>query len=121
MCRAHDPSGLRSRRRRLRRHPQQQRGDAGGLRGKRQFSAGNEIELARLAPYFQHDTADRIAGERIGGGAQGGLRIGRTHGHDQPRIEAELAQSAHRQRTGFKFGKILPYPDQRLSRRDPRR
>ena len=97
-----------------RRHPQQQRGDAGGLRCEREFSAGDEIELARLAPHFQHDSADRIAGERVGGGAQGGLGIGGAHGDDQPRIEAEFAKPAHRQRAGFEFGKILPHPDQRL-------
>lgn len=121
MRRAHDPSRFRRRRRRLRRYPQQQSGDAGGLRGERQFSAGDEIELACLAPYLQHDSADRVADQCIRRSAQRALGIGRAHGHDQPRIEAEFAKSTHRQRAGFHFRKILPHPDQRLSSRNPPR
>ena len=121
MRRAHDPSGLRGRGPRLRRHPQQQCGDAGGCRGQCEFAAGDEIELARLPPDFQHDGAERIAGQRVGGGPQRGVGVGRAHGHQQPRIEAQLAKPAHRQRAGFDFRKILPHPDQRPARRHPSR
>jgi hypothetical protein len=121
MRRAHDPSGLRGRRLRCRREPQQQRGDAGSLRSQRQFAAGDEIELAWLAPDFQHHRTERIAGQRIGGGPQRGVDIGGAHGHQQPRIEAEFGKPAHRQRAGFDYGKILPHPDQRPARRQPSR
>jgi hypothetical protein len=65
-----------------------QRGDAGGCRGQCELAAGDEIELARLPPDFQHDGAERIAGQRVGGGPQRGVGVGRAHGHQQPRIEA---------------------------------
>ena len=82
MRRAHDPSGFRGRGPRLRRHPQQQRGDAGGLRGQRELAAGDEIELTRLPPDFQHDGAERIAGQRVGSGPQRGVGVGGAHGHE---------------------------------------
>ena len=88
MRRAHDPSCFRGRGPRLRGHPQQKRGDAGGLRGQRELAAGDEIELARLPPDFQHHGAERIAGQRVGGGPQRGVGVGRAHRHQQPRIEA---------------------------------
>jgi hypothetical protein len=110
MRRAHDPSCFRRRRLWLGRDPQQQSGDARGLGCQCQFAAGDEIELARLPPDFQHHDADRIAGQRVGGGPQRGVDVGGAHGHQQPRIEAEFAQSAHRQRAGFNLGKILPHP-----------
>jgi len=81
MRRAHDPSGFRGRGPRLRRHPQQQGGDAGGCRGQCELAAGDEIKLARLPPDFQHDGAERIAGQRVGGGPQRGVGVGGTHGH----------------------------------------
>jgi hypothetical protein len=90
MRRAHDPSRLRCRGLWLRRQPQQQAGDARRLRRQRQLAAGDEIELPRLPPDFQHDGAERIAGERIGGGPQRGVHIGRAHCHQQARIEAEF-------------------------------
>lgn len=121
MRRAHDPSGLRGRWPRLRGHPQQKRGDARGLRCQRELAAGDEIELARLPPDFQHHGAERIAGQRIGGGPQRGVGVGRAHGYQQPRIETQLAQPAQRQRTRFNFRKILPHPDQRPARRYPSR
>jgi hypothetical protein len=94
----HHPSGFGSRRRRLRRHAQHQTGDAGGLRGQGQLAAGDQIQLTRLAPDFQHHRANRIAGQRVGRGTQGIVDIGRAH-RDQPaRIEAEFGQPAHRQR-----------------------
>jgi hypothetical protein len=68
--------------------------------------------LTRFAPDFQHDTANRIAGECVGGRPQGGVHIGRAYGHQQTWIEAEFGQSAHRQRARFNFGEILPYPHQ---------
>ena len=113
MRRAHDPSCLRRRGLWLCRHPQQQAGDARGLRGQRQLAAGDEIELARLAPDLEHDDAQRIAGQRIGGGPQRGVHVGGAHGHEEARIETEFGQSAHRQRARFNFGEILPYPHQR--------
>ena len=119
MRRAHDPSGLRGRGPRFRGHPQQKCGDAGGCRGQCKFTAGDEIELTRLPPDFQHDGAERIAGQRVGGGPQRGVGIGRAHGHEQPRIEAQFAKPAQRQRTRFNFRKILPHPDQRPAGRDP--
>jgi hypothetical protein len=118
MRRAHDPSGLRRRRHRLRRKAQQQGSDAGSLRGQCEFAAGDEIELTRLPPDLQHDRAKRIAGQRVGGGPQRGIDIGGAHGHDKTRIEAEFGQSVHRQRARFNFRKILPHPDQRPARRD---
>ena len=121
MRRAHDPSGLRGRGPRFRGHPQQKCGDAGGCRGQCKFTAGDEIELTRLPPDFQHDGAERIAGQRVGGGPQRGVGIGRAHGHEQPRIEAQFAKPAQRQRTRFNFRKILPHPDQRPARRHPSR
>jgi len=119
MRRAHDPACLGGRGCRRGPYPQQQRCDAGGLCGQRQLAAGDEIELARLAKSLQHHGAERIAGQRIGRGAQGRLDIGGTHGDEQARVEAELGKPARRQRAGFHFGKILPHPDQRFSRGNP--
>ncbi len=113
MRRAHDPPRFRRRGLWLRRHPQQQAGHAGGLRRQRQLAAGDEIELTRFAPDFEHDGAERIAGQRVGGAPQRGLHVGGAHGHQKPRVETELGQSAHRQRARFNFGKILPDPHQR--------
>lgn len=121
MRRAHYPSCLRGRRPRLRGHPQQQCGDAGGCRGQCKFAAGDEIELAGLPPDFQHDGAERIAGQRVGGGPQRGVGVRGAHRHEQPRIETQFAKPAHRQRTGFDFRKILPHPDQRPAWRYPSR
>ena len=90
MRRAHDPSGLGRRRLGFRRHPKHNAGDARGLGGQRQFATGDEIELSRLTPDFQHDGAQRIAGQRIGGGPQRGVHVRRTHRHDKPRIEAQF-------------------------------
>jgi len=118
--RAHDPSRL------CRRglwggcKPQQKRGDTGGLGGKRQFAACHEIELAHLAPDFQHHRAQAIAGKRIRRRPHCAVRIVRAHRDQVARVEAELNEPAHRQRTGFKFGKILPYPDQRPPSHNPR-
>jgi hypothetical protein len=91
------------------------------LRGQGQLTAGDEIELPRIAPDFQHDGAERIAGQRVGGGPQRAIDIGCAHRHKQARIETEFGQSAHRQRARFNFGKILPHPDQRPARGDPSR
>ena len=110
MRRAHDPSRFRGRGPRLRSHPQKKRGDAGGCRGQREFAAGDEIELTRLPPDFQHDGAERIAGQRVGGGPQRGVGVRRAHRHQDSWIESEFAPPAHRQRAGFDFRKILPDP-----------
>ena len=121
MRRAHDPSCFRGRWPWLRGHPQKKRGDAGSLRRQSELAAGDEIELAGLPPDFQHHGAERIAGQRVGGGPQRGVGVGRAHGHQQPRIEPELAKPAQRQRAGFNFRKVLPHPDQRPARRYPPR
>ena len=121
MRRTHDPSRLRRRGRGLRRHPQQQTSDAGGLRRQRQLAAGDEIELPGFAPDFQHHRANRIAGQRVGRGAQRDVDIGGAHGHHAARIEAEFGEASHRQRAGFDFGKILPDPHQRPPCRHPPR
>ena len=113
MRRAHDPSRLRRRRLWLRRHPQQQAAHPRGLCRQRQLAAGDEIELTRLAPDLQHDGAERIAGQRVGGRPQRSLHVGRAHRHEETRIETEFGQSAHRQRARFNFRKILPDPHQR--------
>ena len=113
MRRAHDPSCLRRRRQRFSRQPQQQPGDARCLRRQCQLAAGDQIELARLAPDLQHHDTHRIAGQRVGHGPQRGVHIGGTHGHKQARIEPEFGPSAHRQRARFNLGEILPYPNQR--------
>jgi len=121
MRRAHDPSRLGGGRLGRRRDPQQQAGDAGRLRGQRQLAAGDEIELTRLPPDFQHHGPQRIAGQRIGRDAQRALGIPGTHRDETARIEAEFGKPAHRQRTCFEIAKILPHPDQRPPRRDARR
>ena len=116
MRRTQHPSRLRGRRQWLRGHPQQEAGNAGRLRGERQLAACHEIELPGLAPELEHDGAQRIAGERIGRGAQRAFDIGGAHHHHAARIEAELGEPAHRQRTGFELRKILPHPQQRPTR-----
>jgi hypothetical protein len=113
MRRANDPSGLGRRRLGLRRHPQHKAGDARGLRGKRQFTAGDEVELSRLAPDFQHDHTNRIAGQRVGGRSQRAVHIECAHGHEKARIETESGQSAHGHNARFNLGEILPYPHKR--------
>jgi hypothetical protein len=82
------------------------------LRGQRQFAAGCEVELSRLAPDFQHDGANRIAGQRVGGCAQRTLHVGCAYGHDKTRIKTKFGQPAHRYRARFNLGEILPYPHQ---------
>jgi hypothetical protein len=109
---AHDPSGFGRRRLGLCRHPQHKAGDARGLRGQRQFAAGDEIELPCLAPEFQHDDANRIAGQRVGGRPQCVVHIGCVHGHEKTWIETEFGQPVHRHRARFNLGEILPYPHQ---------
>jgi len=81
MRRAHDPSGLRGGRDRRPRQAQQQRGDAGGLRGQRQFAARHEIKLLCIAPDLHHDGAERIASERIRRRPQRAVDVGGAHGH----------------------------------------
>lgn len=90
-------------------------------RGQRQPAAGDEIEQTRLAPYFHHHGAERIAGQRIGCRPQRALRIGHVDHHQKTRIKTEFAPSAHRQRAGFACGKILPHPKQRPVRAHPLR
>jgi hypothetical protein len=116
---AHDPSRLRRRGLRLRRHPQQEAGDARGLRRQRQLAAGDEIELARFTPDLQYDAAKRIAGEGIGSSPQRSVDVGCAHCHHKARVETKLGQPAHRQRARFNFGKILTHPNQRPPCRHP--
>lgn len=113
MRRAQHPSCLRGRGQRLRGHAQQKPGDAGRLRGQRQLAARHEIELPGLAPELDHDGSERIAGERIGRGAQRTLPVGGAHHHHAARIEAEFGKATHRQRAGLHLREILPYPQQR--------
>jgi hypothetical protein len=112
MRRAHDPSGLGRRRLGFRRHPKHNAGDARGLGGQRQFATGDEIELSRLTPDFQHDDANCIAGQRVGSRPQRVVHIGGAHGHEKTWIETEFGQSVHRHRARFNLGEILPYPHQ---------
>jgi len=121
MRRAHDPSGFRRGGLRLRRHPQQQAGRARHLCGQRQLAAGDEIELPRLAPDFQHHRAQRIAGQRVGRRPQRAVDVGGAHRHQKARIETEFGEPADRQRARFKFDKILPHPHQRPPRGHPSR
>lgn len=118
---AQHPSRLRRRGQWLRGHPQQKPGDAGRLRSQRQLTARHQIELPGLAPELEHDGAERIAGERIGRGAQRALYVSRTHHHHVAWFEAELGEPAHRQRAGFKFREILPHPQQRPAHRNAAR
>ena len=90
MRRAQHPSCLRGRGQGLRGHAQHQADDAGALRGQRQLAARHRIELLDIAPELEHDSAQCVAGERIGRGAQRALDIGGTHHHHAARIEAEL-------------------------------
>jgi hypothetical protein len=121
MRRLYDPPAFRGRGRWFRRDAQHQTGDAGGLRCQCQLAAGDEIELPRLAPDFQHHGADRIAGKRVGRRPQGSVHVDRAHAHQSSRIETEFSQPTHRERTGFDFGKILAYPHQRAPGRQPSR
>jgi hypothetical protein len=91
------------------------------LRGQCQLAAGDEIELPRRPPDFQHDDAKRIAGERVGRRPQGGVHIRCAHRHQEAGIKAEFGQSAHRQRTRFYFSEILTYPQQRPPGQRPSR
>jgi len=121
MRRTHDPSGFRGRRLWRSRKAQQQRGDAGGLGSQRELAARDQVELPDLAPDFQHHGAERIAGQRVGGGPQRGIDIGGAHGYQRARIEAQFDEAAHRQRAGFDLRKILPHPNQRPARRQASR
>ena len=113
MRRTHDPSRLRRRGLRSCRHPQQEAGDAGCLRGEGQLTAGHEIEMPRLAPDLQHHGAQRIAGERVGRCPQRTFHIGCTHRHETARIKAEFRKPAHRQRAHLALAKIRSDPQQR--------
>lgn len=73
-----------------------------------------------LAPDLEHHAAQRVAGQRIGGGAQRGFGVGCAHRHQQTRIETEFAIAAQRQRAGFALREILPHPQQRPDADPPR-
>jgi len=118
MRRAHDPSCFRGRGQRLGRNPQQQSGDAGGLRSQSQLAARDEVELLGLPPDFQHHRTQRIAGERVRCRAQRALDIADTHRNETTRVETELDQPLHRQAACFEIAKILSHPHQRPPRRD---
>jgi len=112
MGRAHDPSGLGGRWPGLCRHPQYQAGRARDLRGQRQLSAGDKVELSRLAPDLQHDGADRIAGKRVRSRPQRVVHVSGANGNEKARIKTEFGKSAHRDGARFNFREILPDPDQ---------
>ena len=116
MRRAHDPSGLGGRRPGVRRHPQHQAGRAGCLRGQCQLAAGDKVELSRLAPDLQHDGADRIAGERVGGRSQGMVDVGGVDTDETTRIQTKFGKPAHRDGARFNFREILPDPNHRTPR-----
>jgi hypothetical protein len=118
MRRADDPARLRRARRRHAGGPQHQTRHARAARGQSQLAADDQIEGLGVAEGLQHDAAQRIAGQRVGGGAQRHVHVGRAHHHHEPRIETELAPTVHRQRAAFAFGKILPHPQQRALRRN---
>jgi hypothetical protein len=118
MRRAHDPSRLRRGGHWRSRKAQQQAGYSRHPRRQCQLTAGDEVELPRLAPDFHHHGAERIAGQRVSACPQRGLHVGRAHAHHETRIKAEFAPSVHRQRAGFDFRKILPHPQQRPPRAD---
>lgn len=115
---ADDPASFRRTRDRNTCGPQQQARDARPARCQREFAAGDQVELLAVAPGFQHDAAQRVAGQRISRGPQCRLDIGRAHGDQQARIETEFPPAAHGQRTAFAFGEILPDPQQRSLCRD---
>jgi hypothetical protein len=94
----------------LRAHAQQQAGDAGALCCQGQLAAGDEIELPRFAPDFQHHDPERIAGQRIGGGSQRDVHIGGAHRHEKTRIETKFGQPMRAQRSGFDCREILTHP-----------
>ena len=91
------------------------------MRGQRQLAARDQIELARLAPDFQHHRADRVAGQCIRCAAQRRVDVRCAHADHKARIEAEFGEPAHRQRTRFNLAKILAHPDQRTARAQPSR
>ena len=86
------------------------------MRGQCQLAAGDKIELSRLAPDLQHDSAHRIAGKRVRGRSQGMVDIGGMDTDETPRIETEFGKPAHRHSARFDFREILPDPDHRTPR-----
>ena len=105
MRRAQDPSGFGGRGQRSRRDPQHRTGDTRSLRSQRQLAARDQIELARLAPDFQHHRAERVAGQRIGCAPQRRVDVSCAHADHKARIETEFGEPAHRQRTRFNLVK----------------
>ena len=119
MRRAHDPSGLRGRRPRLRRHPQHQSGrhlklarpmSACGWRQDRAVAPRPRLPARRRPPHRRR-ARRRPSATRVD--------IGRAHLTRRARIQTEFGKSAHRERARFNFREILPDPDHRTPRRRP--
>ena len=116
MRRAHDPARLGGRGLRRRRHPQHQRGDAGGLRGQRQLAAGDEIER-RASPQTSSTTAPSASQASASAAVRNAVSTSAARTVTSRRGSSpSSAKPAHRQLAGFDRGKILPHPDQRLAR-----
>ena len=81
------------------------------MRRERQFAAGDQVELSRLAPDLQHHSANRIAGQCVGDCAQRMVHVGGANADEKARIEAKFSEPAHRQGARLDFGEILPDPN----------
>lgn len=115
----HQPARRRRAGRRLRRNPQQQSHDAGGLGRQDEAPAGGEIELARLAPGLDQRRAEGRAAGRFGAGAQDTLGIAGPDQQNLRGIEAELGEAGRVQPAGLGRQEILPDPEQRPYPRGP--
>lgn len=115
----HQPARRRRARRRVRRNPQQQSHDAGGLGRQDEAPAGGQIELARLAPGLDQRRAEGRTAGRLCPGAQHALGIAGSHQQHLRRVEAELGEAGRVQPTGLSRQEILPDPEQRPRPRGP--
>ena len=83
---------------------------------QRQLAAGDEVELLRLAPDLQHDSAHGITGQGVGSCPQCLINIGCADGDETARIEPKLRKPVHQDGAGFDFREILPDPYKRPPR-----
>lgn len=98
---------------------QEKRRDTLMRRRQRQPTAGHEIEGFGHARNFDDNRAQRRAGERIAGRAQGTHGIGRAKYHEARRIDPQFEKAAGGQFTEFQRGIILADPDQGPALPDP--
>ena len=96
---------------RLRRHPQQQGQDAGGLRRQRQAAAGGQVELARRAPGLDQGRSERGATRRFRACPQRPLAVPDPDQQDLRGIEPEFGQARRVQPPGLGIEEILPDPE----------